>query len=246
LRQLTAFPVHIVQLDPANLGTVDADHVGLGENGLEYCIKTCAKTPLAPAAEYICHALASACALATVDFDIVQLPDGSLAFGSIWDSSKHKTPLLILTGQSPGHLVQENLSQIYAFDLFVHNVDRHFNNYLCAGGRTVPYTVKVFDFSRAFTATSWPLPSLPMLRTANTVMTYERIRHFLPFMLTEAQKLLDRISTLRYDTFKSIIDGVPASWLDASKKRDVLKWWAGPRTSRINQIRKGLENGTFL
>ena len=84
---MNAFPVHLVQVDPANLGTADAAFFAQGANGLDYCVKTVAKTPGAPATELICNSLAALCGVATAQFDIVELPDGTPAFGSVWEGS---------------------------------------------------------------------------------------------------------------------------------------------------------------
>lgn len=248
MRQVSAFPIRLIHTDPANLGSADADFFGEGDNGLEYCVKTVAKTPAAPAAEYICHQLAAACGFAVAQYDIVELLDGTVAFGSVWDSSalQRQDTLLLLMDQLPGKGIQANLSRIYAFDLFVHNVDRHPGNYLCVKGRTPGHTVKVYDFSRAFTAHGWPLPALPMSATEMTVATYRQVAKAHPFVPDEAMEALDRISDVAHSSFKGIIDSVPKEWLDAPTRREVLKWWAGPRDARLKLIRKGLADGSFL
>ena len=71
----------------------------------------------------------------------LSFPSGEFAFGSIWDASAHKNPLAVLLGQDPGRQVAKILSRAYAFDLFVHNDDRHAGNYLCVAGRTAGYSV---------------------------------------------------------------------------------------------------------
>jgi hypothetical protein len=248
LRQTNAFPVQIIQEDPANLGTADADRFGDGEDGLQYCIKTCAKTPRAPAAEYICNSLAAICALPVAGFEIVKLLDGTLAFGSTWESSAlHLADLnALLTGNLPGRQIAPTISRIYAFDLFVHNVDRHARNYLGVAGRTAGHSIKLYDFSRAFTAVAWPLPSLPMAATETTIVTHRALLNHHAFDLAAAKQLLDRIAKVDHASFKGIVSHVPVPWLDAQTRIAVLKWWAGPRDTRINQLRKGLEDGSLL
>ena len=58
------------------------------------------------------------------------------------------------------------LSRIYAFDHFVHNVDRHLNNFLIRG-QHIGHTVLANDYSRAWICNGFPLPPLPVL--CNTV-----------------------------------------------------------------------------
>ena len=248
MRQLNAFPIHLVQVDPANLGTADAAFFAQGANGLEYCVKSVAKTPSAPAAELVCNSLAGLCGLATAQFDIVELPDGTLAFGSVWEGSalKQQQAIQVLMGKKVGHQVGPNLSRIYAFDLFVHNVDRHLGNYLCVAGRTPGHSVKVYDFSRAFSANGWPLPNLPMPPSANTVRAFRQLRRFHAFDLTGVQEFLVKVDAIPFSAFKSIIDDIPPNWMSAELQKKVVKWWADEHSDRITKILAGLKNGSLL
>lgn len=246
--QLSAIPIRIISTVPASLGSADAALFGEGDTGVEYCIKTVSKTPKAPAAEYICHCLAAACGFPTAQFDIVQLQDGALAFGSVWDSTAlaQQQTVDLLAGQIPGRGLARNLSRTFALDLFLHNWDRHAGNYLCVRGRTTGYSLKLYDFSRAFTANGWPLPPLPLNATCQTVATYRRAVTAHPFDLSAATEALQQIADTKHSVFKAIVDAVPSDWIDAITKREVLKWWAGPKDKRINEIRKGLKDGSLL
>lgn len=248
LFQLSAIPIKIISTVPASLGSADADLFGEGDTGIEYCIKTVSKTPMAPAAEYVCHCLANACGFATAQFDIVQLRDGTLAFGSVWDSTAlaQQQTMELLAGQIPGRGLARNLSRIYALDLFLHNGDRHPGNYLCVKGRTTGYSLKLYDFSRAFTANGWPLPLLPLNPGCQTMVTYRQAVKAHPFDLSAANEALQKIADTEHSQFKGIVDSTPSTWLNAKTKREVLKWWAGPKDKRINEIRKGLKDGSFF
>jgi len=93
---LSLFEVDIVQLDPANLGTADASHFGLGADGLEYVVKCCGgKTPTAPASEFICSSLAASVAIATPRHTLLRLPSGESAFGSEWDGGARDVQLTV-------------------------------------------------------------------------------------------------------------------------------------------------------
>lgn len=196
----------------------------------------------------IAHCLARACGFATAEFDIVMLQDGALAFGSVWDSTAlaQQQTVELLSGQIPGRGLARNLSRTYALDLFLHNWDRHPGNYLCVKGRTAGYSLKLYDFSRAFTANGWPLPSLPLNAACQTVATYRRAVKTHSFDLPAADEALQQISDTKHSVFKAIVDALPAAWLDAKLRREVLKWWAGPKDKRINEIRKGLKDGSLL
>jgi hypothetical protein len=246
--QTNAFPVHLVQVDPANLGTADAAFFAQGANGLDYCVKTVAKTPAAPAAELICNSMAALCGIATAQFDIVKLLDGSLAFGSVWEGSalERQQAIQVLMGKRPGRQVGPTLSRVYAFDLFVHNVDRHLGNYLCVGGRTPGHSVKVYDFSRAFSANGWPLPSLPMPPAANTVSAFRQLNRFHAFDLPGANEVLTKIDSISFSSFKSIIDSIPSNWMSAELRKKVGRWWVDERSGRVSNVIAGLKDGSFL
>lgn len=250
MQQVSAFPVELVQVDPANLGTADAAFFAEGANGAEYCVKTCDSTPKAPAAEFICHAIAASCSIPVPGFDVVQMPvTRALAFGSAWEGAAvrdRQALLAVLTGAAPGIQVGRVLSRIYAFDTFVHNPDRHLGNYLCVPART-GYSLKAFDFSRAFSAASWPLPSLPMDSGCRTVSTYRRLRtHHGGFDRAAAFEVLSKIDALSFDSFKRLVEGLPPPWLDAGTRRDMLRWWVDERKRRTDAIRRGLDNGSLL
>src|SRR5882757_11176041 len=133
---------------------------------------------------------------------------------------------MVLTGVTPGREVARSLSRIFAFDLFVHNTDRHLNNYLCVGGRLPGYAIKAYDFSRAFTAHGWPLPRLPMNATEHTVTTYRHLRTVHVFDLKEATEILRKLKTLPANVFRDVLESLPPDWIDAKARKRILKWWA--------------------
>ena len=248
MRQLNAFPIRLMSVDPANLGTADAACFGTGDNGVDYCIKTVEKTPRVPAAELICYSLADLCGLSVPQYDVVEFPEGALGFGSVWDASAadQQSSNSVLLGQSKGKEIARNLSRIYAFDLFVHNVDRHLNNYLCVRGRVPGYTVKAFDFSRAFSAHGWPLPPLPMIESEATVRTFRYLKTLHQFSFSDASDLLNKIKALPASRFRSVLDSLPPKWADAKLKKRMVKWWAEECGGRIDMIAGGLKDGSFL
>jgi hypothetical protein len=125
-------------------------------------------------------------------------------------------------------------------------VDRHAGNYMGVAGRTAGHSIKLYDFSRAFTAVGWPLPPLPMDPNTKTMITHRQVLKHHNFDLAAAKDLLSKIAKIDHASFKAIVSGMPDTWLDPQTRIKVLKWWAGPRDARITQVRKGLEDGTFL
>lgn len=248
MRQLSALPVKITDLDPCDLGTADAACFGTGDNGLDYLIKTIDRTPLVPAAEFICHSLAEACGIATPQFHVVELHDGSQAFGSVWDRSAANDISLIeqILVKQLGRQVEQNVARIFTLDMFVHNTDRHGKNYLCVPGRTDGHALKAFDFSRAFIVHGWPLPSLPMPGVARTIEWIQYICRHRKFDVVAANAMLSRIRDLPFEPFKSLVDQLPRAWLDANSRAKMKKWWAQERAARISAIEDGIKNGTLF
>jgi hypothetical protein len=248
MRQLSSLPVRIIQLDPANLSTGDAAFFGTGDNGLDYCIKTVDKTPAIPAAEYICHFVARCCGIAVPEVDVVVLPDGSEAFGSVWEGTAldRQQAVKVLTGNVAGKQIEQCLARIFALDLFVHNVDRHSGNYLCVVGRGSTPSLKAFDFSRAFTYHRWPLPDLPMDSNSNTMRLMRGLRQNRSVDLTEGYALLDKVGSLPFADFKTLVQNMPKTWMDGSLRKKVTEWWARGRAERVAVIRDGFKNGSIL
>ena len=153
---------------------------------------------------------------------------------------------MVLQGIMVGKEVARTLSRIYAFDLFVHNTDRHLNNYLCVGGRLPGHTIKAYDFSRAFIAHGWPLPRLPMSASEHTIQTYRHLRAIHAFNLGEAMELLKKLKMLPVNGFKDLLESLPTGWIDAKVMKRILKWWAEERAARIEKIAGGLKDGSFL
>jgi hypothetical protein len=153
----------------------------------------------------------------------------------------------VLTGKLAGNLLRERFSAIYAFDLFVHNVDRHTGNYLFVGSRNANVTVRAFDFSRAWTQRGWPLPSLP-LAPCNTLVHYRNTMKVHPFDMTAASALLDKIKAVPVSWVQTVHNEIPPPWLDKATRNAIVKWWStgGDMVSRVDEIREGLKNGTYL
>lgn len=238
----------ITDLDPCDLGTADAACFGTGDNGLDYVIKTIDKTPLVPAAEFVCHSLADACGIPTPQFHVVEMHDGSHAFGSVWDRSAATEMSIIeqvLVAQQ-ARSVEQSVARIFTLDMFVHNVDRHGKNYLCVAGRTDGHALKAFDFSRAFFVHGWPLPVLPMQSSTRTIATIKVINRHRKFDLAAANATLRRIESLPFELFRSLIDSLPRAWLDNATRTKIKKWWAQERANRISAIQDGLNNGTLF
>jgi hypothetical protein len=243
------FHVNIRSCDPANLGSADAALVGMGDDGFDYVIKTVEKTPNVPASEWLCHRLSELCNIVVPQYAILNIPKMKPAFGSRYDSAFETNTLLILdilSGQEKANILAERLSAIYAFDLFVHNDDRHFGNYMFTKAMN-GYSVKAFDFSRAWLHHGWPLPDLPLHPSCNTVDCFRDLIKHHQFNLKAADVVLDRLSELNVGSIQNIHTEMPTEWLPKPSRNKIIKWWPSKdRLERIEFIRGGLKDGTLL
>jgi len=245
------FPLNVVQLDPPTLTTADCDHYGKADDGMDYAIKTAnGKNPKAPAAEWCCHELATACGIAVPTFAILQMPDKTEAFGSRWEGGVTQDTQIItqiLTGGLPSNSLAARLSAIFAFDLFVFNDDRHTNNYLFRTGWGSDYSVLAYDFSRAWTYHSWPLPKGALPTGCQTMKYYRAIQKHQPFDSKAAHAVLKTLRELPVRVIQDSVNKMPSSWLDKKVKNAIVKWWGSKdRAERIDFLKKGISDGTLL
>lgn len=242
------FHVNIRSCDPANLGSADADLIGMGDDGFDYVIKTVEKTPNVPASEWFCHRLSDCCSIVVPQYSILNIRGKKPAFGSRYDSAIEKDGQVIidiLSGRAKANILSERLSAIYAFDLFVHNDDRHFGNYMFTKAMN-GYSVKAFDFSRAWLHHGWPLPNLP-LQTCRTVDCFRDLIKHHKFDLKAAEVILDRLSGLNVGLIQEIHNEMPVEWLSKPSRNNIIKWWSSKdRIKRIEFVRGGLKDGTLL
>ena len=241
-------PIKIRSLDPANLGSADAQFVGTGDDGQDYIIKTIEKTPNVPAAEWFCHGLADLCGIAVPHYVELTMPRADPAFGSRFDGSavNDKAVILqILFGGLTVSLLDERLSAIHAFDLFVGNNDRHFGNYLFV--RSLKgYAIQAFDFSRAWTDNGWPIADLPLPENCNTTTCFAQLLPHHSFHHGAAQAVLDKIRAVTKDDVKAIYKNMPAKWASKESRNAVIEWWSSDaKMRRLTQVETELKHGRY-
>lgn len=238
------FPLRIASLEPASLGGVDCHHIGKGIDGIDYAVKRVSDHPRVPASEYICGCLAQGCGVATPPFEIGELSDGEKVFASRWEdgavSPKENNSLLL--SRPPIDGLKERLSSIYSFDLFVHNNDRHFENYLLRhrGGRSSHLTPLAHDYSRAFLYHSCPPPDPPLSPDCNTMIHFQMWKKAIGFDPEAAYRILDLLEKISRDDFVKIIDQLPDEWISAVDRKSLVAWWTNSSATRIQIIRESI------
>lgn len=139
-------------------------------------------------------------------------------------------------------------SRAYAFDNFVHNADRHAGNFLVVKQRTA-HAVMAFDYSRAWLVNGFPLPNLPFSPAHNTLKVQRQLTIAMGKYIdpSEARKFLDNLRLVSKSRVERIIDDHPDGWLTAAERAAICGWWGTqPMHDRIDQISKGIDDGTYL
>lgn len=228
------------------LGEVEADDQHY------YYVKSDAHGQPVRASEWICTHLAEDVHIGAPAPMVIELRNGNVVFGSrriaqvsdlLTTANYLTTPTLTNAGTATNGL-QNILSSIFAFDLFVNNVDRHFGNYLTVEDHGVR-RLYAFDFSRALFC-HWPFSGFPR-GDCKTRECGKLIRMLHGFDLTAALDTLDRIAGLAPNTLQVFISRMPADWLPEATRTAFVDWWSnGGRAARLADLRRGISDGTLL
>ncbi|WP_010163446.1 HipA family kinase [Sphingomonas sp. PAMC 26617] len=248
--QLTlAVPVKASWCETASFGTADCSQVCRCDDGSDYAIKDDLEVAAVPHSEWFCTHLGELVGLASPPCKIVDV-QGKACFGSRWETG-HNARDWILRAQD-GRIdfasLAPTLLRIYAFDLFVNNVDRHTNNYIVRE-QHFGTALLAFDYSRAWIVNGMPPPNMPMSSSHNTVQFIKGLRTIFGdfFQQNEADHVLDKLESTPVQAVDKIISSHPQEWLTKSQHNAILSWWKSDiRTSRISDIRKGVKDGEYL
>ncbi len=208
--------------------TAAADFIGIDdETSHRWLCKGQGKHVMVPATEWVCSSLATACGLPVPPFAAVQLAGqpGRYYFGSQWQGGASE--FLEVRGRISNASV---FQRTHAVDLFVHNTDRHFGNflYLHLAGDVV---ARVIDFSHSLLVMGWPLPALPMA-PCNTTLALPLFMAEKPERLPRPEEVIARISSMPADWMTATLAPMPEQWLDASWAAALVGWWSGEDRQR--------------
>lgn len=136
------------------------------------------------------------------------------------------------------------LSGLYAFDMFLFNVDRHFGNYLSVddGGTRRFYA---FDFGHGMFST-WPWSGYP----GPDQWTRKRgvtARQLHGWDEAAAVTTLERLGSVSSGTLEGFFREIPTDWLAQSLQDQFLEWWSSSkRSDRVTELTKGITDGSLL
>lgn len=237
------------------MGTLHLSHTCRCDDGLDYFVKDGKAVPTLPHAEWFCTRLAETLGLAGPPCAVLEMLDGTLAFGSrceggVLQPNEHWWEK-VARNEIPLADIRVPLSRIYAFDHFVHNDDRHLTNYLVRA-QSQGHALLAFDYSKAWVVNQFPLPPLPFDINNGRERTVNAQRwltgFFGPYLdLNEAELFLEKIKTIPVAQVQRIIDEHPVSWLPLKVKAEILDWWGnGGMAARVDDIITGIKNGNYL
>lgn len=242
-------PVKAMACGIADLESQDANEICFcGDDG-GFVIKKNDKYPSLPHVEWFCSCLARSVGVPQIDFSVIEHTDGNFWFGSAWKTGQVKDWwALAAHGIIDFSDLSEDISRIYAFDLFINNDDRHLNNYFVVN-ESRNFRIYSFDYSRSWLNKPFPLVGLVTDPTTKTVMVKEYLKEKFGnyFRIAAMIDVLDNISEIETPRIIDIIQAHPDNWLTPPERDAIISWWnSGEVLTRVNEIKAGIQNGALL
>lgn len=245
--QQRLFPLDAQDVFKNDQGSADLKLIVTAVNNKDYAVKTTADgNGYVPLTELFCYEVARELTIATPNYAIIKFRDNSIGFGSEWEGGAQELKALpmifeILKGNIPVRGLKSFLSKVYALDLFINNIDRHFGNYIFRDS----YTSKIglaYDFSRAWYAIEKNGYQCLESRDDNkTLLCHTIIRKTEFFDVTTAINTLDEIGRIPSKTINRILSGIPNEWLPQEISMELLQWWGSSEMySRINKLKSAI------
>jgi hypothetical protein len=248
--QAELFPLRIVHLYPhTGQGTDVAFIAGAGSDRY-YCKRDNSLQPIR-ATEWLCSSLAHHLKIPVPDFSILVEPrTGETFFGSkeVWGIASPFEAQTFLTTPSevdpaigdPHSWLGSYLSRLYAFDLFVGNVDRQICNFLLHGRRLLAFDFAASNLS-LLTSTNFPIAQT---KTLSVGRLWRAIR---PFDNATAIELVDWLAGVSSTVLEGMLAPMPSDWLSSDKREMLVEQWSsGTHKVRLDALRRGLIDGTLL
>ncbi|MEY8768990.1 hypothetical protein AB6T85_00855 [Erwinia sp. ACCC 02193] len=249
------FELEFNEYTPSGLGTAHLSGFAIASDEMEYAVKGVegsTSIPVqnpgqVPAAEWFCTKLAELCGIATPVCKVLKcISDGEYVFGSriefsAWKSGLNEAQWLNILFNASDSL-KKQMWAIYAFDQFVHNIDRHLNNYLYMENSRGQVIVKTFDFSLSSFVIGWPRSTAITLPTdSSTCINWSVAKQFIgdaPELRVVAINILDKIERIDVRTISDILAAMPEQWMPPMHREYLLKWWdSRDRILRLEAIK---------
>jgi hypothetical protein len=244
--QRSLFPVDAISIHRSGQNTADLKLIVTASNNKDYATKTILDgNGFVPASELFCYELATTLDIPTPEYSLISMPDESLAFGSLWEGGVHKISHFnhvndILEGTVKVRDLKRFLSQVYGFDLFINNIDRHFGNYLFRESYQALIGL-AFDYSRAwYEVNAYEYSSLED-SGCNTQLCHDMIDTRGLFDKRFADDIFDRLLLIPTDKIVGILKTIPDEWLSQLIRDEIAKWWgSNGMKNRIKKLKVGI------
>lgn len=251
------FPVPVIYCRPNNLGTADCGQICRGVDGCDYAIKDSKAGQFVPHSEWFCSELGERVGIPAPTHKIMDMGDGTTAFGSRWTGGVVRPPApggagywydLVKAGTIKLDDLRVVLSRTYAFDQFIANPDRHRDNFI-VHDQNEGHALLAYDYSRAWLCNGFPpapgpLPSCKTVGNQRWLVNYWGESYVDPDIVAETTAALSKISKA---TIRRIIEDSPSNWLVGNKKSVIVSWWQSKEmVARLSAIEKGVRDGTYL
>jgi hypothetical protein len=250
--QLRMFPRRIHTIIPPDGNSKDLLLKGIADDEQIYFLKHDAHGKPEMANEWLGTKISERIGIAVAECSPVQTPDGRIVFGSrkvagvadaIETAAFMTSATVDETGQGEG-FPGSYLSMVYALDLFLKNVDRHYGNFVSVsdGSQRRLYAI---DFGRSL-FWDWPMIGFP---TGNdqTVVVGRRLRRLHRFDKNAAQSTVELIRNVPGNVVEKMISEMPDGWLPARLADEFLTFWNGNgRQSRLDAINSELANAPTI
>ena len=219
--------------------TADAACIAINETTQDrFLCKDQLKEDWLPMVEWLAQDLARRCGLLIPDCYVVELEaaPGHYLFGSKWEGGAEQFELGIV-----GKVTNPTqFSAIHAFDLLIHNVDRHLNNYLYLqlAGDTV---VKAVDHSRCLWFEGWPMPAPPPAPHSKTMLARSHWEPIATWCHEAAAAVVQSWRQITRNEVEEVLDSMPIAWVRANRRAELLAWWGSPEwDARTTQVEGAL------
>lgn len=216
------FPIRVRATAPKPFGnSADLAEVAIGEDGMDYAVKT---VHIA-ASEALCYQIYAACGIAVPHKATLLMIDGSYAFGSRIERGLSDYASCAPTEKSEWlKECSPIISSICALDFLIANEDRHMGNFLFFTGLNGRKSCMALDFSRALLYASWPLPDTWKLHN-NTTSTEKGLRQLHFWDSAAATQSLLSAAAIKQSTWANWIDALPTGWITAGFETTLSTWW---------------------
>ena len=240
MNQQPLFPVTVTQLIPNSGGSADIRYFAVGDDGLEYAAKeSLIANPSLPAAEYLGYCFAATCHVAVPACALLNMPDGTEAFGSRFEGGINTHQTLM-----PNEQIQalkdcsSQLSALLAVDLFLANDDRHQGNFLLRkGGMTGQWGLIAIDFSRSMWFGGFPTQPVQLTATSgNTAVTIEVMKRIGLWDNARSALAISTVASITGRQYSSWVAALPKAWVTGDVSFSVTWWNSSDRTLRVSDV----------